>query len=144
MTPYLVNVGPGDAGLQAKVFFIWAGCCFICIGFVWAMSEFPCDNFTPDHITDILPHSLRDQGTLPRASRRTLRQGASRMAIGRLCPYCLLPGGPGGIGQQSPNVARRCRGYRYAQEECHTRGADGLRAQALGDFWDDTNSSPIL
>jgi sugar porter (SP) family MFS transporter len=36
-TPYLVNDGPGDANLGAKVFFIWGGCCFICIFFVWAM-----------------------------------------------------------------------------------------------------------
>ncbi|TKX23617.1 sugar transporter-like protein 18 [Elsinoe australis] len=36
-TPYLVNDGPGNANLQAKVFFIWGGCCFICIFFVWAM-----------------------------------------------------------------------------------------------------------
>lgn len=26
-TPYLVNVGPGDAGLQSKVFFIWGSTC---------------------------------------------------------------------------------------------------------------------
>jgi len=36
-TPYLVNTGPGDAALGAKVFFIWGGCCFICIFFVWGM-----------------------------------------------------------------------------------------------------------
>ncbi|KAF2009862.1 general substrate transporter [Aaosphaeria arxii CBS 175.79] len=36
-TPYLVNNEPGDANLGAKVFFIWGGCCFICIFFVWAM-----------------------------------------------------------------------------------------------------------
>jgi len=36
-TPYLVNSGPGDANLGAKVFFIWGGCCFICIFFVWGM-----------------------------------------------------------------------------------------------------------
>ncbi|KAF1999388.1 general substrate transporter [Amniculicola lignicola CBS 123094] len=35
-TPYLVNPGPGNANLGAKVFFIWGGCCFICIFFVWA------------------------------------------------------------------------------------------------------------
>ncbi|KAF2662999.1 high affinity glucose transporter RGT2 [Lophiostoma macrostomum CBS 122681] len=34
-TPYLVNDGPGNANLGAKVFFIWGGCCFICIFFVW-------------------------------------------------------------------------------------------------------------
>ncbi|KAF2270377.1 general substrate transporter [Lojkania enalia] len=36
-TPYLVNPGPGNADLGAKVFFIWGGCCFICIFFVWTM-----------------------------------------------------------------------------------------------------------
>jgi len=34
-TPYLVNSDPGDANLGAKVFFIWGGCCFICIGWVY-------------------------------------------------------------------------------------------------------------
>ncbi|KAG0645301.1 Major facilitator-type transporter ecdD [Hyphodiscus hymeniophilus] len=34
-TPYLVNYGPGNANLQSKIFFIWGGCCFICIAFVY-------------------------------------------------------------------------------------------------------------
>jgi MFS transporter, SP family, sugar:H+ symporter len=34
-TPYLVNWGPGYANLQSKIFFIWFGCCFICIAFVY-------------------------------------------------------------------------------------------------------------
>jgi MFS transporter, SP family, sugar:H+ symporter len=36
-TPYLVNYGPGDANLQAKIFFIWFACCFLCIAFVYFM-----------------------------------------------------------------------------------------------------------
>lgn len=36
-TPYLVDSGPGDAGLGAKVFFIWGTCCFVCIIFVYTM-----------------------------------------------------------------------------------------------------------
>ncbi|PQE23074.1 glucose transporter rco-3 protein [Rutstroemia sp. NJR-2017a WRK4] len=36
-TPYLVNPGPGNANLQAKIFFIWGGCCLICAGFVWGL-----------------------------------------------------------------------------------------------------------
>jgi SP family sugar:H+ symporter-like MFS transporter len=35
-TPYMVNSGPGNANLGAKVFFIWGGFCFICTFFVWA------------------------------------------------------------------------------------------------------------
>jgi sugar porter (SP) family MFS transporter len=36
-TPYLVNWGPGNANLQSKIFFIWGGCCLICVGFVYFM-----------------------------------------------------------------------------------------------------------
>ncbi|KAI1000647.1 Major facilitator-type transporter [Podosphaera aphanis] len=36
-TPYLVNFGPGNLNLQSKVFFIWFGCCFVCIAFVWCL-----------------------------------------------------------------------------------------------------------
>nr|SIP56026.1 putative Sugar Porter [Yarrowia yakushimensis] len=34
-TPYLVDEAPGSAGLKTKVFFIWGGCNFICIAFVY-------------------------------------------------------------------------------------------------------------
>ena len=34
-TPYLVNDGPGNANLQAKVFFIWGGFCCVCVVFVY-------------------------------------------------------------------------------------------------------------
>jgi len=34
-TPYLVDQGPGDANLQAKVFFIWGTTCFCCIVFTY-------------------------------------------------------------------------------------------------------------
>jgi len=36
-TPFLVNWGKGNANLQAKIFFIWFGCCFLCITFVYFM-----------------------------------------------------------------------------------------------------------
>ncbi|KAB8342900.1 hypothetical protein FH972_022497 [Carpinus fangiana] len=40
-TPYLVNNNPNQpprgVDLKSKIFFIWGGCCFICILFVWAM-----------------------------------------------------------------------------------------------------------
>ncbi|KAK4151691.1 general substrate transporter [Chaetomidium leptoderma] len=36
-TPYLVNYGEGYANLQSKIFFIWFGCCFLCIAFVYFM-----------------------------------------------------------------------------------------------------------
>lgn len=34
-TPYLVDSGPGNADLKAKVFFIWGGFCCIAFAFVW-------------------------------------------------------------------------------------------------------------
>jgi SP family sugar:H+ symporter-like MFS transporter len=36
-TPFLVNPGPGNANLQAKIFFLWGGCCLVCAVFVWAL-----------------------------------------------------------------------------------------------------------
>ena len=36
-TPYMVDAGPGDANLGAKVFFIWGTFCLICTFFVWGM-----------------------------------------------------------------------------------------------------------
>lgn len=37
VTPYLVDEGPGNAGLKSKVFFIWGGCNFLCILFVYCL-----------------------------------------------------------------------------------------------------------
>lgn len=34
-TPYMVDPGPGNAALGAKVFFVWGTCCFICALFVY-------------------------------------------------------------------------------------------------------------
>ncbi|KAI5860803.1 hexose transporter [Durotheca rogersii] len=34
-TPYLVNYGEGYANLQARIFFVWFGACFLCIAFVY-------------------------------------------------------------------------------------------------------------
>jgi SP family sugar:H+ symporter-like MFS transporter len=34
-TPQLVDDGPGNAGLGAKVFFVWGTCCFFCALFVY-------------------------------------------------------------------------------------------------------------
>ncbi|KAI5477310.1 hypothetical protein MNV49_006531 [Pseudohyphozyma bogoriensis] len=36
-TPYMVDSGPGKAGLGAKVFFIWGGCCLIAVAFAYLM-----------------------------------------------------------------------------------------------------------
>ena len=36
-TPYMVDDGPGNANLKAKVFFVWGGFCFLACFFVWFM-----------------------------------------------------------------------------------------------------------
>lgn len=36
-TPYLVNKGPGNAGLLSNIFWIWGGCCVLCAIFVYLM-----------------------------------------------------------------------------------------------------------
>ncbi|ODQ50196.1 general substrate transporter [Saitoella complicata NRRL Y-17804] len=35
MTPYLVNPGPGNAGLEVKVFFLWGATCTMCFVFAY-------------------------------------------------------------------------------------------------------------
>nr|ACR78274.1 putative xylose transporter [Rasamsonia emersonii] len=35
--PYMIDAGPGNLNLQAKVFFIWGGCCVVASVFVWLM-----------------------------------------------------------------------------------------------------------
>jgi SP family sugar:H+ symporter-like MFS transporter len=34
-TPYMVDEGPGNAALGAKVFFVWGTCCFVCALFIY-------------------------------------------------------------------------------------------------------------
>lgn len=51
-TPYLVNYGPGNANLQSKIFFIWFGCCFLCIAFVYFMI-YETKGFTLEEIDEL-------------------------------------------------------------------------------------------
>ncbi len=37
VTPYMVDSGPGNAGLGVKVFFIWTAFCLLAVVFVWSM-----------------------------------------------------------------------------------------------------------
>lgn len=37
ITPYMVDSGPGNAGLGVKVFYIWAAFCLLAVIFVWAL-----------------------------------------------------------------------------------------------------------
>jgi MFS transporter, SP family, sugar:H+ symporter len=69
-TPYLVNNDPGDANLGAKVFFIWGGCCFICIFFVWAMI-YETKGLSLEQVDELyakVPHAWQSSGFQPTVS----------------------------------------------------------------------------
>ncbi|OBT53655.1 hypothetical protein VE04_06101 [Pseudogymnoascus sp. 24MN13] len=51
-TPYLVKWGPGNANLQSKIFFIWFGCCFLCIAFVYFFI-YEAKGLTPEQIDEL-------------------------------------------------------------------------------------------
>jgi len=69
-TPYLVNNDPGDANLGSKVFFIWGGCCFICILFVWGMI-YETKGLSLEQVDELyakVPHAWQSNGFVPSVS----------------------------------------------------------------------------
>lgn len=84
-TPYLVDDGPGNANLGSKVFFIWGGCCFICLLFVYTVS-IPFDpRHLSFHISKIFQTvHLRNQGSFSRRNRRALRDRRQGLEINAL------------------------------------------------------------
>ncbi|KAJ4288014.1 Plasma membrane low glucose sensor [Kalmusia sp. IMI 367209] len=69
-TPYIVDSGPGNANLGAKVFFIWGGCCFICIFFVWGMI-FETKGLALEQVDELyakVPHAWQSKGFQPSVS----------------------------------------------------------------------------
>lgn len=65
-TPYMVETGPGNAGLEAKVFFVWGSFCFVCIFFVYMMIY---EVLLPMlHNPRHAANHYTDKGTLPRTS----------------------------------------------------------------------------
>ncbi|KIM95323.1 hypothetical protein OIDMADRAFT_106418 [Oidiodendron maius Zn] len=77
-TPYLVNYGPGNANLQSKIFFVWGGCCFVCIGFVYFMI-YETKGLTLEQVDELYAevkdarHSI---GWVPTITFREIRKGA--------------------------------------------------------------------
>lgn len=74
-TPYLVNEGPGNAGLQSKVFFIWGGCCFICIFFVWAFI-YETKGLSLEQVDELyakVPKAWQSNGFVPSVSFQDVR-----------------------------------------------------------------------
>ncbi|GAM88482.1 hypothetical protein ANO11243_065150 [Dothideomycetidae sp. 11243] len=69
-TPYLVNPGAGNANLGPKVFFVWGGCCFICIFFVWAMI-YETKGLSLEQVDELyakVPHAWQSKGFVPTVS----------------------------------------------------------------------------
>lgn len=66
---------PGDANLGAKVFFIWGGCCFVCIYFVWAMI-YETKGLALEQVDELyakVPHAWQSPGFVPTVSFQDVR-----------------------------------------------------------------------
>ncbi|KAH8800321.1 high-affinity glucose transporter [Xylogone sp. PMI_703] len=78
-TPYLVNWGPGNANLQSKIFFIWFGCCFLCITFVWFMI-YETKGLTLEQIDELYDEvrvASQSVGWKPTKTFREIQQGTA-------------------------------------------------------------------
>jgi hypothetical protein len=74
-TPYLVNYGPGYANLQSRIFFIWGGCCFICIAFVYLMI-YETKGLTLEQVDELYGHvavARKSLGWRPTTTFREMR-----------------------------------------------------------------------
>ena len=71
----MVNDGPGNANLGAKVFFIWGGCCFICIFFVWSLI-YETKGLALEQVDELyakVAHAWQSPGFVPSISFRDVR-----------------------------------------------------------------------
>jgi len=69
-TPYMVETGPGNAGLEAKVFFVWGSFCFVCIFFVWSMI-YETKGLSLEQVDELyakVPKAWQSQGFVPTVS----------------------------------------------------------------------------
>lgn len=66
----MVDAGPGNANLGAKVFFIWGGFCFVCIFFVWTMI-YETKGLALEQVDELyakVPHAWQSNGFVPSVS----------------------------------------------------------------------------
>ncbi|KAK9473862.1 general substrate transporter [Dipodascopsis tothii] len=78
MTPYLVDYGPGNANLQSKIFFIWGGCCFICIAFVYFFI-YETKNLTLEQVDELyneVPSARQSVGWKPTITFTEIQEAA--------------------------------------------------------------------
>ncbi|EGP87271.1 unnamed protein product [Zymoseptoria tritici ST99CH_1A5] len=69
-TPYMVDPGPGNANLGAKVFFIWGTFCFVCIIFVYFMI-YETKGLALEQVDELyakVPHAWKSAGFVPTVS----------------------------------------------------------------------------
>jgi len=79
-TPYLVNYGPGDANLQSKIFFIWGGCCFVCIAFVYFMI-YETKGLTLEQVDELyaeVSDARQSVGWVPTITFREIQEGEKK------------------------------------------------------------------
>ncbi|KAH8757052.1 general substrate transporter [Hyaloscypha finlandica] len=79
-TPYLVNYGPGDANLQSKIFFIWGGCCFICIAFVYFII-YETKGLTLEQVDELyaeVSEARQSVGWVPTTTFREIQEGEKK------------------------------------------------------------------
>ena len=55
ITPYMVDSGPGNAGLGSKVFFIWMAFCFLAVTFVWGFI-YETKNLSLEQVDELYRH----------------------------------------------------------------------------------------
>jgi len=75
-TPYLVGSDAGDANLGSKVFFIWGGCCFICIAFIYFMI-YETKGLALEQVDELyakVPHAWKSKGFVPTVSFQEVQE----------------------------------------------------------------------
>jgi len=66
-TPYMVDTGPGKAGLGAKVFFVWGSFCAVCFVFVWTCI-YETKGYTLEQVDELyakIPHAWQSNKFTP-------------------------------------------------------------------------------
>jgi len=80
----MVNFGPGNANLQSKIFFIWAGFCLICAFFVWGLI-YETKGLSLEQVDELyakVPHAWNSPGFVPTVSFAEVQQFASSAGKG--------------------------------------------------------------
>ena len=75
-TPYLVQQGPGNANLQAKVFYIWGSFCVVCAIFVYGLI-YETKGLSLEQVDELyakVPHAWNSRGFVPTVSFQEVQE----------------------------------------------------------------------